>query len=87
MDDSEEIEVAQADPPRWSWITFWSIIVHAVGGCFALAAHTVASVSEAMDAHVEWKNTRKAFEDRATLEIEALTRAPAPLVGVARDSG
>lgn len=80
MFDNEETEQEEneetRDPQRWSWIRFWSTIFAGIGAYWALLGAMWEQVSNLMDEHQEWKTERQRMQDRATLEIEALTNAP-----------
>lgn len=71
--EQEETEVTR-DPHRWSWTTFFSILVASVGAWFNLIAIVWAQVSDQMDKHKDWKDEQAEFRQRASLEIEALTK-------------
>lgn len=79
MDEDEEITPEEKrDPSPWSWTYFWSVMVSGASGYFRLLGAILTDIEHAMDEHVEYKRTRKEFYARAGLEIEALTREPAP---------
>lgn len=81
--DADEAQTENAPEPRdpqpWSWVTFWSILVGACSGWFRLCGAMIGMIERAMDEHVEYTVSRKAFAERASLEIEALTREAAPV--------
>jgi hypothetical protein len=79
-EETEEEETEETrDPQRWSWIRFWSTVFAGIGAYWALWGAMWEQVSNLMDEHHEWKNGRETFAERAALEIEALTKEPAPV--------
>lgn len=74
-DDEETEETTKAEPRKWSWLWFFSILLAGVKGWFTLCAGILNDIEDSMDEHVDYQRTRKAFEQRASQEIEALTQA------------
>lgn len=77
-DDDEEVPVTKEEPRKWSWLWFFSIGLAGVKGWFTLIAGMLNDVEAAVDSHVDYKRDRKKFEQRASMEIEALTKELAP---------
>lgn len=81
-DDDDGCDGAAAPPPRkWSWLYLWSIGVAGSAGWFRLISAMLVDVSNAMDSHGEWKREKAKFQERAGLEIEALTRESSTVGG------
>ncbi len=70
----EEIESDEVGPAQFSWVTVCSILMAWVYGMFMVSGTAFKTFSETLDSHVLWKAERKAFRERASLEIEALIR-------------
>lgn len=83
MDDDGEIEEAEEKitPGRqWQWIIFWSMVINGIGNLIQSFAGMWHDIAVAMISHGNWQNEQREFQERAALEIEALTREPAPSV-------
>lgn len=81
MDEDEETTTEnKSAEAQWQWIIFWSMIVNGIGNVVDAFAGMWHDIAVAMVAHGNWVSEQRDFQKRAALEIEALTREPAPAV-------
>jgi hypothetical protein len=81
LNDEDETEKDSTDedgPQKWSWIEFWSLMLYMVAAYFKLWAVLWDGVAELLSRHRLWRDEREKFQERAAIEIEALTKDPAP---------
>jgi hypothetical protein len=74
-DEDEKEEAAEiVEAQKWEWISFWSLVIKAISGWFTFCGLVIESFAEQLDGHRGYTDGRKAMQERAAMEIEALTK-------------